>query len=503
MFKSYTTNDNLLLPPSLGELILSNHPVRIVNRIIESLDIQILLDRYSDKGRSAYHPRLMLKILVFAYLNNHYSSRKIEELCISNIYFMWLTGMQTPDHNTIARFRSSRLKEVLKDVFAGVVKFMVHENLVSLEEVCTDGTKIESTSNRYTFVWGKSIQSRIGKIAEKIETLWKYAESVSHQELSDCPIQSVEDVNVEKVKDAIETINKILKDTRADKKVKQEVRRIAKAWPEQLENYQKQGKILDGRNSFSKTDPDASFMRMKEDHMKNGQLKPAYNVQISTWNQIILNYTIHQTTADTYTYEPHMEEFYRLYERYPCVSVADAGYGSEENYVYAKDKKIETYIKYNYFHKEQQTKWANDPFRSANFYYNSNKDQFYCPMGQPMKKIGEHTKKTQSGFEQTIRTYQALNCKGCSLRCLCHSAKTERKIEINHRLRKIREEERKKLTSERGLLYRSQRPQDVEATFGNLKNNKSFKRFKTRGLKNVETEFGLLSMAHNLSKIAF
>lgn len=502
MFKSYTSNDNLLLPPCLGDFIPQNDPVRIVHRIIEQINLEELYRKYSPKGCSAYHPRLMLQILVYAYLRNIYSSRRIEEFCRNDIRFMWLTGHVVPDHNTINRFRSSRLKDVLKTVFSTIVKFLVAEGFVSLEVACTDGTKIEANANCYTFVWGKSIQTRISKIAEQLEEIWKYAESVTKQELRDSAPVSYQDITPEKVERSLRQIDEALDGVDADRKVKSKVRRVRKSWPEQLREYESQGKILDRRNSYSKTDHDATFMRMKEDHMKNGQLKPGYNIQISTNNQYILNYTIHQCAGDTSTYPLHMEEFHSHYGRYPAVSVCDAGYGSEENYLYASGHGIDTFIKYNYFHKEQQKKFRNDPFLSANFYYNEGADGMYCPMGQRMKRLADIKRITDNGFEQTISRYRARNCKGCPLRCRCHKSRSERIVQVNHRLRKFKEKEREKLLSPEGLKYRSRRPQDVEAVFGNLKNNKRFKRFHLRGQKKAEIEFGLLAIAHNLAKAA-
>ena len=297
MFKSYTSNDNLLLPPCLGDFIPQNDPVRVVHRIIEQINLEELYRKYSTKGCSAYHPRMMLQILVYAYLRNIYSSRRIEEFCRNDIRFMWLTGNVTPDHNTINRFRSSRLKDVLKTIFATIVKFLVAEGFVSLDVACTDGTKMEADANRYTFVWGKSIHTRISRIAEQLEEIWQYAESVTKQELRDSAPITYQDITPEKVEKALCQIDDALNGVDADRKMKAKVRRVRKSWPEQLRKYESQGKILDGRNSYSKTDNDATFMRMKEDHMRNGQLKPGYNPQISTNRQFILNYTIHQCWA--------------------------------------------------------------------------------------------------------------------------------------------------------------------------------------------------------------
>ena len=502
MFKNYTSNDNLLLPPCLGDFIPQNDPVRVVHRIIEQINLEELYRRYSPKGCSAYHPRMMLQILVYAYLRNIYSSRRIEEFCRNDIRFMWLTGNMTPDHNTINRFRSSRLKDVLKTIFATIVKFLVEEGFVSMDVACTDGTKMEADANRYTFVWGKSIHTRISRIAEQLEEIWQYAESVTKQELRDSAPLTYQDITPEKVEKALCQIDDALNGVDADRKMKAKVKRVRKSWPEQIRKYESQGKILDGRNSYSKTDNDATFMRMKEDHMRNGQLKPGYNPQISTNKQFILNYTIHQCAGDTSTYPLHMDDFHSLYGRHPDVSVCDAGYGSEENYLYAFRHGIETFIKYNYFHKEQKRNFRNDPFLSSNFYYNEETDVMYCPMGQRMKRLSDAKRITDNGFVQTISRYRARNCNGCPLRCRCHRGRSERIVQVNHRLRKIKEREREKLLSDEGLKYRSQRPQDVEAVFGNLKNNKHFKRFHLRGLKKVEIEFGLLAIARNLAKVA-
>jgi len=229
MFKSYTTNDNLLLPPSLGEMIPQNDPVRVVHHIIEQIDLKSLYRKYSHLGSHAYHPRLMLKLIVYAYIRNVYSSRRIEELSRNDIRFLWLSGMNVPDHNTINRFRSGRLKGMLKEVFATIVKFLEAEGFVSLERAYTDGTKIESVANRYTFVWGKSIQARTGKIAEEINELWAYAESVTKQELlQEVPLLP-EDISSEKVREVVEKIDETLRDVDCDKKIKQKVKRVKKA----------------------------------------------------------------------------------------------------------------------------------------------------------------------------------------------------------------------------------------------------------------------------------
>lgn len=261
-------------------------------------------------------------------------------------------------------------------------------------------------------------------------------------------------------------------------------------------------KILSDRNSYSKTDQDATFMRIKEDYMKNGQLKPGYNWQISTNNQIIVNYSIHQTSTDTITFKEHLEEYKKLYHILPDSVTADAGYGSEENYDYAEQNNIEAFIKYNNFHKEQTNKWLKDISKSENYYYNQNQDIFYCPMGQKMNRIGTKITTTTTGHKQTIARYQAENCQVCPLRSACHTSSNNRIIEVNHNAKRLRLKAKERLKSEDGLIKRSRRPIEPEAVFGNIKHNKQFKRFNLKGKSKVEIEIGLISLAHNLAKLS-
>ena len=223
---------------------------------------------------------------------------------------------------------------------------------------------------------------------------------------------------------------------------------------------------------------------------------------ISTNQQFCTCYTIGQVTTDTTMLTGHYEEFNRLYNVYPQEATADSGFGSEENYEYLESKGTTPYVKFNYFHKEQSKKWKQQWFRVENLYYNNQKDCYYCPMGQEMKKIGETKKKTQSGFVQQISNYQAINCEGCPLRGQCHKAKGNRIISVNHNLNRHKQKVRELLTSEEGVKRRKQRPWDVEGTFGIIKNNKGFRRFMLRGLEKVEIEAGLLLIAHNIAKMS-
>ncbi len=500
-FKAYRQHQSMLLPPSLDELIAAGHPVRVVNQVMDKIDIDPLLKKYTGGGAGSFHPRMLLKVLVYSYINNTYSSRKIEAALKENIHYMWLSGMSTPDHNTINRFRSERLKEVLRKIFTQVVLLLAQEGLLNIKELYTDGTKIEANANRYTFVWGKAIKTSKERIKKQLDELWQYAQKVAAAELPDTDPTTFDKIDAGKVEQTIEQINEALQDKPVSKQIKQKLNYAKKNWPSNLKKYEQQEKILNGRNSYSKTDTDASFMRMKEDHMLNGQLKPGYNFQISTNNQYIVNYSLHQTTADTTTLQEHTEIYKEQYQQAPGVITTDAGYGSEQNYQYLNDNHIENYVKYNYFDKEQSGK-ANKkyPFKADTLFYNSEHDFYVCPMGQQMSNIGTHQSKTQTGFIQTITRYQAANCNGCPLRGVCHKSRHNRIIECNHTLRKYKQQVKENLNSEQGIYHRKKRPCDVEPVFGNIKNNHHFKRFMLRSKPKVEIETGLLALAHNLRK---
>jgi transposase len=505
VFKKYDQQQSYLLPPSLDDLIGANHPVRVVNKIINSIDLRVLGAQYKGGGASSYHPTMLLKVVVYSYLTNIYSSRKMEAAVKENIHLMWLSGMQRPDHHTLNRFRSDRLRFALKTVFVQVVNLLADEGLVSLKEVFVDGTKLEANANKYTFVWGNAIKTNKIKMKQQLDDLWRYAKSVAAEERELPEPPPFESIDADKIRETVEQIQQAIENDRSAEgvKAKQKLNYAARTWPAALDRYAAQQQILEGRNSYSKTDHDATFMRMKEDHMKNGQLKPGYNLQISTNNQYIVDYSIHQSPTDTTTLTPHLESHKEQYGNYPEVVVADAGYGSEQNYTYLEEQNIEGYVKYSYFDKDQHGAYLKKhPFAASHLHYNKKQDVYYCPMGQQMHNIGTATSKTAAGFNQTITRYQATNCEGCPLRGVCHKSKNNRVIEVNHTLNEHKRKTIERLTSDKGIDYRKRRPVDVEPVFGNIKSNHGFRRFMLRGKEKVHIEAGLLALAHNLRKKA-
>lgn len=503
-FRPYHQDQLVMLPPSLDDLISPDHSVRVVNDVINRINIEPLLKAYHIRGGSNYHPLLLLKVLVYGYVTNIYSSRKLAEACRERVPFMWLSGMSKPDHNTINRFRGVRLKHALRSVFEEVVQLLAQEGVLSIDQVYTDGTKIEANANKYTFVWKKSIQTNKEKIKKQLEDIWTYAQHIAADEDRMPEPPDLSAINPESVNATVEKLNTLLAgNDQADKKVKAKLRYINKNFPGAIAKYEQQEAILGERNSYSKTDTDATFMRMKEDYMVNGLLKPGYNVQISTSNQYIVNYTIHPNPTDTLTLKAHLQQHESSYGKAPRTLTADAGYGSEENYTLLEQKHVEAYVKYNTFDKGQDETYKNKfPFHTDKLFYDQQQDVYICPMGQKMSYIGNSLRKSGNGFIQTYRKYEAKNCSNCPLNGACHKSKTNRTIEINVNLNRQKQKAHELLNSPQGIRQRKKRCFDVEPVFANIKQNHGFRRFMLRGKEKVEIEWGLLAIAQNLRKKA-
>jgi len=502
VFKQDYQQQGMLIPLDLNDMIAADHPVRDINAVLDKVDISEIIKLFRPGGTSSYHPRMLLKVIVYGYMNNIYSSRKLEEAVKSNIYFMWLAGGRKPDHNTINRFRGQRLQHTLKPIFDQVVLMFYDQGLVNLKDLYTDGTKIEANANRYTFVWGKAIKTSRERIVKQLDDLWNYALGVATTELEDTdpPGAGRKRITREMVNEVVEKINVALKDKPIDAKMRQKLNYAKKRWPEALDKYEAQEKLLGtGRSSYSKTDVDATFMRMKEDHMKNGQLKPAYNVQISTNNQFIASYSIHQKTNDTNTLKPHLTEHIKSLGIKPSSVSADAGYGSEENYEWLKTKRITAYVKDRDFDADQKGKPKNQ-FSGAQMNYEPVKDRLVCKAGKSLKNIGTKQRITSTGFKQIITEYHTNKCKDCPLKSQCNPDHNTRTVDVNHNLNMLKDNARKRLKTKKGIQKRKQRCFDVEPVFAAIKHNHYFKRFMLRGIEKVNVETGLLALAHNLRK---
>ena len=500
VFKSYNQNDNLLFPPCLGDFIAENDPVRVLNTIVDNLDISRIEDSYEGGGASSYNPRMLVKVVFYAYLQNVYSGRKMEQLLRRDVNFMWLSGMQHPDFNTINLFRKNRLADVVDDIFTQVVQMLVDGKFVSLDVQYIDGTKIEASANKYTFVWKKATKTNQDKLDKKVKAVLAEAERELNLELCE---PSEEVITSEEIKTRTDRIIAEMDEKGiSDKRLRKAVNEAREEHAPKMKEYEDKLETLGDRNSYSKTDPDASFMRMKEDAMNNGQTKPGYNIQISTENQFITHYSTSWRPTDWGTFINHMDTFKERYGRQSKEVVADSGYGSEENYEYLDVNDIDGYVKYNMFHTELKRKTIKNPFLPEHLYYNEQDDYFVCPMGQHMTYVGDRQRVSDLGYVSHTKLYQAQNCEGCPLRGLCFKGKGNRVIDVNVKSRLYRDKAKEMLTSERGLYHRSMRPIEPEAVFGQIKYDGGFKRFHYRGNRLVRAEFATLAIAHNIKKMA-
>jgi transposase len=317
-YKPYAQGQAYLIPPSVDELIPENHLVRLVSDVIDEMGIERLLRKYQvGGGASRYHPQMMTKLLVYGYMTRVCSSRMLAKAARENVMFMWLAGGQRPDFRTLNDFRGRVLKGVMEEVFVTAVKMLKAKGYVKLENYFVDGTKIESASGRYTFVWKKGVETNDRKLDEKLRAYIRLADAVWKDEQEEYGERDLEELgsregytsdDVKELAEALE--ERIEKLERAGagegkKKLRKALDVVRKEYLPRKRRYEEAKEICGERNSYSKTDRDATFMRMKEDHLGNGQLKPAYNVQIGTENGFVLGYDIFANPADSRTLEPH------------------------------------------------------------------------------------------------------------------------------------------------------------------------------------------------------
>ncbi len=522
-YKNYNMNQ-LQIPMDITEWIDENHISRLVNEIVDNIDDKTIEASYKGGGRSSYHPKMMLKIIIYSYINKVTSGRKIEELCQENIPMIWLAARQTPDFRTINRFRVNK-KELIEEVFKAIVIHLIDKEIVDPSTYFLDGTKIEANANKYTFVWKKSTQNYKNKILEKLTEFLEEASNLTEEELKqEETVNSLKDLKelsqdilknienltsneVEQIVDTLEAVQEEQDTTEVDKKRKQPIKKITKKIKEdylpRLQKYEKQQEILKDRNSYSKTDTDATFMRMKDDHMKNGQLKAGYNIQVGTNNQYVLGITVHQNPADIRTLQPHIEHIERQGIVAPEIIVADAGYGSEENYIYCEENKYTALIPYNMMRKEQKRKYKKDIKNSSNWKYDVISDSFVCPNNRYVD-FEKYTSRTDKyGYRRDFKQYKCEDCSDCPLKQLCTKAKGNRTILYNPTYEELKANQRHLLleNKETKEIY-SRRKIEIESVFGNLKQNMAFTRFSLRGIENVRVEFVLHAISHNLIKLA-
>jgi transposase len=520
VFKPYVMNQTALLPPSYEEKIPEKHLVRVVNEAVEKIDVSALLAEYKGGGTSSYHPKMLLKVLVYAYAEKIYSSRRIAKALRENIHFMWISGENCPDFRTINDFRGNRMKAVIADVFSEVLEYLVAGGHVKLENYFLDGTKIEADANKHKVVWAKRRENYEKRVQEQIQELLKHIEQVNEEEQAEYGEQDLEElgesgpkeVDSELLQKTIDKINQKLRERLRNKKdsrsAQQAVKKLEKDCLVRLKKYEEQEKTLHGRKSYAKTDPDASCMRMKEDRgAEKPWPKPAYNVQIGTEGQFIVGFSVHGRAGDTACLIPHLEDLRTHFGRLPKNIVTDAGYGSEENYAYLEQHSLGNFLKYNTFY--QDTHHFRKPelirkrqFLAENFEYDQDKDEFICPAQQRLQFQSTSRITTDNGYLTHRRIYECHQCSECPLKLECTKAKGNRTIRVSFRLLEYRRQARANLTTQAGQQLRAKRSTEVETVFGIVKHNMGFRRFHLRGQDKVKTEWGLVSIAHNMKKLA-
>ena len=367
-------------PINIENIISDSDSVRVLYDVMEGLDYSELNRTYSTIGRNpALLPKTMFAIIVYGYMEGIYSSRALEKACKRDINFKWLLqGQLPPGHNSIDRFRRERLAGCIENLFNQLVKKLRELNEIQFKNIFIDGTKIEASANRYTFVWKKSIDKFEDRLQKKIkESLIKM-----NHDLNLCLIITNAKISVQDANYILDSIRIMIEANNIEfvygkGKRKSKFQRYTEQLNEFIEKqnkYNEYNSIFNGRNSFSKTDHDATFMHMKEDHMKNGQLKPAYNIQIGVEGEYIVGVDISSERSDQLTFIPFLDRLEKnLNQKYESVT-ADAGYESEENYAYLESKKQEALIKPANYEKTKTKTFKSDISKKENMYYNTDED---------------------------------------------------------------------------------------------------------------------------------
>lgn len=507
--KNYTelgATYQLVLPLSLEGVVPEDDSVRLLSYELEELDYTLLYQAYSAKGRNpAVDPKTMFKILTYAYSQNIYSSRKIETACRRDINFMWLlAGQKAPDHSTIARFRTGFLADTCEDLFYQMVRRLAQAEELSKETVFIDGTKLEACANKYTFVWKKSVGKWEEKMFLKIQESVRLLNQDYIQSFSVKPETRVQDL--QKICLFLEERCRLGNTQFVSGKGKRKSRNqryleLFRRFLERQTTYDWHTASFQGRNSYSKTDPDATFMHMKDDHMRNAQLKPGYNVQIGVDSEYVVAVDIFQDRNDLWTLIPFMKTMEeKLGFRYPSVT-ADSGYESEEGYSYLRENEQKPYIKPQTYEKWKKRSFKKDISKRENMSYDAAQDTYTCHAGKKLTARYIKKQKSKSGYESEVTVYECEDCTGCSCKEKCTKAKGNKCLYVSKSFIEKREESYQNILSETGIKYRMNRSIQVEGAFGVLKNDYGFQRFLLRGKTKVKLEILLLCFGYNINKL--
>lgn len=498
--------EQLILPFDTEILIPNNDSVRVLAKVTNELSYKKFYEVHNHLGRPSTNPRILIRTLLYAYMNGVYSSRKIETACKRDINYIWLLeGHKAPDHNTISRFRSGPMAEAIEDLFYQMVIKLGEMNEIEYKNLFVDGTKIEASAGRYTFVWKKStekhearLQQKIRAAILKINETYKFEYVLTEEKVQTALLSEIlEDLEAMKTKSEI----KFVSGKGARKTPLQRDYETLSTFKDTQLKYDGYNQLFAGRSSFSKTDTDATFMRMKDDHMVNGQLKPAYNVQIGVEGEYIVGVDLFSERSDQLTFIPFMKMLEeKLPEKHENL-VADAGYESEENYMYLAATGQVPYIKPSSYESVRKRSFKNNIGRRENMIYDAEYDEYICHNEKRLRYIYSTSRKSKSGYRSETKIYECKDCEGCLHKARCTKAQGNKRIQVAWKFNELRETSMVNITSEFGRQLRMNRSIQVEGAFGILKEDFGFRRFLLRGKKNVKTEFVLLSFGFNINKL--
>ena len=466
--------------------------LRLVKNIIERMNLSELKKVYSSFGRKpTVNPVIMLQIIIFCYSEGIFSSRGIEKACKYDLRIKYLLDKELPpDHSTINRFRQ-KIVELTPDLLNQIVQILIEENQIDLSSIYIDGTKIEVYANRYSFVWRGSIEKWQEKLIERIKEELGLSKSL----IPDQVLQAVTTIFNQLRKYCKQKKIKFVYGKGKRKTKEQRDYELLKDWKEKLESYRKHLEIMgDYRNSYSKTDHDATFMRMKEDHMKNGQLKPAYNIQLASASGFIIGENISHHPSDMYTLKPFLKD---LLEKYPNKLnriVADAGYESEENYVFLAENNLTSYIKPSNYEKSKTRKYKKEQEFRKSLKYDERQDKCISQEGKEFIRCNDRYRKRKSGYVTITKVYRCFDWN--------KEGQKSKGIYIAETFQKYREETLKNIISDQGIEERLNRSIQAEGAFSKIKSGLNYNRFHHRGKENIISEICLLSIALNLNKLA-
>lgn len=535
----------------------ADDPVYTLINVLEELDFSSLLARYSDKGRKGYNPIMLFAVLLYANMRGIRAVDRIVELCERDIAFIWLTKGEKPKRDTFYSFLNDKLsKEILEELHYQFIRILEKNGLVTLKTLFIDGTKIEANANRYTFVWRGTINYHLSGLLDNIDKLYsKYnnlIESNGYNQKYEIPLETMFVIDkIDKIKDIINKNRKrkqlnleklsnnsiieidnispiellklqinLLNIANAEKipfvfgkgQRKSEIQKLYEAFEEtsiRLLKYKDHFKIMgNDRNSYSKTDLEATFMRMKDDHMQNGQLKPAYNVQIAVENYFVIHTYISNDRTDYNTLIPVLEKHKENLNKFPEEVIADSGYSSEPNLVYLKNNNIASYIKLQEHEKIKKRSYKNDIGK----FYNMEKiitDKGVCFICKNGRKL-EYQRceyRNKDGYRRNYEVYSCNDCSECEFKPKCLYKYNEEKdinknkiMKVNLLWESLKSESHENIQSKKGIIYRHIRSIQTEGHFGDIKENENFRRFNHRSSEKVYKEFLLYAVGRNLNK---